>query len=193
MSASKYSPAKVRLAARLRMELVTVGFGEFVSKQFWGSDLKTYEPWHLKDGTQWLYIREMHGDKKSSPFPPSTQCFVPTTAAIAVILLKLSPIPLFPRFHRGNRCLFLNSYPHHCRGKSENPFPITANEFSTSCKILWHRALPVDLFIGSMQIWSTANFWKVCFSNIKTTNSPEATSQHGEEGTATAGNKTNIM
>ena len=49
--------------------------------------------------------RELHGDKKSSPFPPRTQCFVSITAATAVILLKFSPLLRLPRFYRGsNQC-----------------------------------------------------------------------------------------
>ena len=44
-----------------------------------------------------IWSRELHGDKKSSPFPPRTQCFVPITAAVAVILLKLSLLPPLPR------------------------------------------------------------------------------------------------
>ena len=38
-------------------------------------------------------IRELHGDKKSSPFPPRAHYFVPSTAATAVMLIILSPLP----------------------------------------------------------------------------------------------------
>ena len=69
-----------------------------------------------------IWVSELRGDKKSSPSPPRTQCFVPITAATAVILLKLTPIR---RVYRGNQCKFLNSYRRY-RVKRENPFPITA-------------------------------------------------------------------
>ena len=49
----------------------------------------------------YLASRELHGDKKSSPFPPRTQCI---NAATAIILLKLFPLPRLPRFYRGNQC-----------------------------------------------------------------------------------------
>ena len=71
---------------------------------------------------------ELHGDKKSSPFPPRTQCFVLITAATAVILLKLSLLPRLPRFYRDNQCWFLNSLFHYSRYtavevRTRNPFP----------------------------------------------------------------------
>ena len=47
---------------------------------------------------QWLPTRKLHGNKKSSPFPPRTQWLVSITAATAVMLLKLSPIPRLPLF-----------------------------------------------------------------------------------------------
>ena len=73
----------------------------------------------------WIHTRELHGEKKSSPFPPRTQYFVPITAATAVMLLRLSPSPWF---YRGYQCKFQKSCPHYrCyRSKNGNPFPITA-------------------------------------------------------------------
>jgi len=89
---------------------------------------KTEVPYAIDWRRKRLLIRELHEDKNSSPFPPRTPCFVPITAATAVIQLNLSPLPRLKRFHRGNQCKFFISCPHYrsYRGKSENPFPITA-------------------------------------------------------------------
>ena len=94
------------------------------------------DPVHNKEETVKLHgmgSRKLHGDKKSSLFPPHTQCFVPITAATVVILLKMSLLPRLPHFIPCEsiqliQCKFINSCSHYRRylGKSENPFPITA-------------------------------------------------------------------
>ena len=118
-----------------------------------------------------LYGRELHGDKKSPPFPPRTQCFVPISAATAVILLKLFPLPRLPRFYRGNQCKFLKSCPHYrrYRSKSENPFPITA-VFTVVIPWLPRSGISCrSLLFGASSLPGLSRMWpKVTVGNGKT-------------------------
>ena len=55
--------------------------------------------------TPMLQISNVESGMGTRNHPHSrTQCFVPITAATAVIRLKLSPSPRLPRFYRGNQC-----------------------------------------------------------------------------------------
>ena len=66
-----------------------------------------------------LLTRELHGDKKSSPFPPRTQCFVSITVTTAVILLK--PGASFQLFLGGKDFFYLSMPPDYWKiGKKQH-------------------------------------------------------------------------
>ena len=79
--------------------------------------LNGYLQWNLSRSDdqccseRFVDTRELHGDKKLSPFPPRKQSFVPITAATAVMLLKMSPLPRLPRFYHGNQFNLLKAVP----------------------------------------------------------------------------------
>ena len=79
--------------------------------------------------------RELHGDKKSSPFPPRTQCFVPIAASTAVILLIW-----YYRGYRGN----VDAHIHNSRADSH-----------------WHYLVPFlwfDLKLWPLEV-TRGHFW----------------------------------